>query len=380
MTDAAPPPPPSAPAPASDFHVRRLVKPDGRALWLYGRAPIEAPDVAPAPVGGPGPPPNPHLRWHPLRGEWVIYAGHRQHRTFLPPAEYNPLAPTTDAAAPTELPTGRYDVAVFENRFPTLYHGASSPPAAVEGALPARGACEVVVYSQDPRGSFSALPVSHVELIVRVWAERTRELGAREDVAYVMPFENRGVEMGVSLHHPHGQIYAYPFVPPIPARELAMQEEHLARTGCGLVASILEREEREQTRLVYSGPDAVAFVPEFARYAYEVWVAPRRAAQSFTALTRGEQLDLARALKTALLKLDGLWGAPMPYVLVAHQAPTDGAPHPEAHLHVEIYPALRMKGRVKYLAGSEIGAGTFTADTLPEEKAAELREVEVRLD
>jgi len=369
---------PSPPAP--ELHVRRLVKPDGRALWLYGRAPIEAPDVAPSPEGGAGPPPNPHLRWHPLRGEWVIYAGHRQHRTFLPPAEYDPLAPTVDPAAPTELPAGRYDVAVFENRFPTLHRDAASPPAAIEGARPARGACEVVVYSQDPRGSFAALPVSHLALIVRVWAERTRELGAREGVRYVMPFENRGVEMGVSLHHPHGQIYAYPFVPPIPARELAMQQEHLARTGRGLVASILEREARERTRLVYEGPEAIAFVPEFARYAYEIWVAPRRALPSFPALGGAEEADLARALKTVLLKLDGLWDAPMPYVLVAHQAPVGGAPHPEAHLHVEIYPALRMKGRLKYLAGSELGAGTFTADTLPEEKAAELREVEVRLD
>lgn len=366
-------------SPATDYHVRRLVKPDGRALWLYGRDPIEAPQVAPAPEPSGGPPPNPHLRWHPLRGEWVIYAGHRQNRTFLPPAEYDPLAPTTDAAAPTELPAGRYDVAVFDNRFPTLYPGASDPPAAILGARPARGACEVVVYSQDPSGSFAALPLSHLALIVRVWAERTRALSALDYVAYVMPFENRGVEVGVSLPHPHGQIYAYPFVPPIPARELAMQEAHLARTGRGLLADILERESRERTRLVYEGDDAVAFVPEFARYAYELWVAPRRATPSFSELTGPERLDLARALKTVLLKLDGLWSVPMPYVLVAHQAPSDGAAHPEAHLHFEIYPVLRMKGRIKYLAGSELGAGAFTADTLPEEKAAELRDVEVRL-
>jgi UDPglucose--hexose-1-phosphate uridylyltransferase len=363
-----------------DFHARRLVKPDGRALWLYGRSPILAPDVAPAPDPGGGPPPSPHLRWHPLRGEWVIYAGHRQHRTFLPPAEYDPLAPTIEPATPTELPVGCYDVAVFENRFPTLHPGASDPPAAIPGARPARGACEVVVYSQDPRGSFAALPLSHIELIVRVWAERTRALSGLEDVAYVMPFENRGVEVGVSLHHPHGQIYAYPFVPPIPARELALQEAHLVRTGRGLLSDILEREGRERTRLVYEGKDAVAFVPEFARYAYELWVAPRRAAPSFLALTGAERLDFARALKTVLLELDGLWGVPMPYVLVAHQAPRDGGCHPEAHVHVEIYPALRMKGRLKYLAGSEIGAGAFTADTLPEEKAAELRSVEVRLE
>lgn len=359
-------------------HRRDLVKPDGRGLWLYARAPIEGEIVAPTPPGEAGAP-NPHLRWHPLRGEWVAYAGHRQNRTFLPPPEYDPLAPTTDAANPTEVPVGPWDVAVFENRFPTLHRGAHDPPAAIVPTLPARGQCEVIVYTQAANGSLGGLPLWHVELVIRAWIDRTRELAAREDVAYVMPFENRGVEVGVTLPHPHGQLYAYPFVPTIPARELALQAEHHARTGEGLLAGIVAGERAERTRLVHEERGVVAFVPAFARYAYEVWIAPVRPAPSLLDLDDAEIEELARTLKTVLLKLDGLWSQPMPLMLAVHQAPTDGAAHPEAHVHIEIYPVLRMKTRLKYLAGSETAAGAFTADTLPEEKAAELRAVEVQL-
>jgi UDPglucose--hexose-1-phosphate uridylyltransferase len=278
------------------------------------------------------------------------------------------------------VPSGRWDVAVFENRFPTLYGAARSvgPLGARVETAPARGVCEVVVYTQDARTSLGALPLWHVELVLAVWGDRTAKLGARDDVAYVMPFENRGVEVGVTLHHPHGQIYAYPFVPPIPARELALAEAHRAKTGRNLLVELAEEERQEGARVVVDAGRAVAFVPEFARYAYEVWIAPRGATvPRLDALDGATRLDFARALKTTLQKLDRLFDVPMPYVLVVHQAPTDAAPHAEAHVHIEIYPALRMKGRLKYLAGSELGAGTFTADTLPEEKAAELRAIDV---
>ncbi len=359
-------------------HRRALVKPDGRGLWLYGREPIDPAIAAVSPRDdGPTVKPNPHLRWHPLRGEWVAYAGHRQARTFLPPADYNPLAPTTDPAQPTEVPAGRWDVAVFENRFPTLYEGAHDPPPSIVDTRPARGACEVVVFTQDPRSSLGALPLWNVELVVAAWADRQRELGARDDVAYVMPFENRGVEVGVTLQHPHGQIYAYPFVPPIAAAELAQQRAYFEANGRGLFADLLARELDDGRRVLHATDRAVAFVPVCARFAYEIWVAPLRPAPSVADLDDREVADLAASLKLALMKLDALWKRPMPYIMVLHQAPTDGAPHPEAHLHVEIYPYLRMPSRLKYLAGSEVGAGAFTADTIPEEKAAELRAVEV---
>jgi UDPglucose--hexose-1-phosphate uridylyltransferase len=361
------------------MHKRVLIKPDGRELMLYACAPLPDNLVAPSPSQSPHAL-NPHLRWHPLRGEWVAYAGHRQHRTFLPPAEYNPLSASVDPAYPTEVPAGPWDVAVFANLFPTLAMTAHDPPALPVPTAAGRGVCEVVVFTQDAKGALGTLPLWHLELIVDVWADRYTALGQLADVAYVFPFENRGVEVGVTLHHPHGQIYAYPFVPPLAARELAEQRAHLERHGTGLLEAMIARELEEKTRVVYCGTHVAAFVPICARYPYEVWVAPLRAAPSFAALSREERRDFARALKTVLLKFDGLWQRPFPYILAFHQAPTDGAPHPEAHLHAEFYPAYRMPGRLKYLAGSEIGAGVFTADTLPEDTVRELQAVAVDAD
>ncbi|HVH55822.1 MAG TPA: galactose-1-phosphate uridylyltransferase [Vicinamibacterales bacterium] len=361
------------------MHKRRLTKPDGRALILYARQEISGDVIAPSPQGG-AVSPNAHLRWHPLRGEWVAYAGHRQNRTFLPPPEYNPLASTSDPANPTEVPSGNWDVAVFENLFPTLTMKAHDPPSLGVATEPGKGVCEVVVFTQDAKGSLGRLPLWHIELLVDVWADRYTELGAVPEVQYVYPFENRGVEVGVTLHHPHGQLYAYPFVPPVPARELAEQRAYYERHGRGLLEDFIARELSEGVRILYDGPQATAFMPICARYSYEVWVAPKRAAVSFAALSGPERRDCARALKTVLMKFDALWQKPFPYILAFHQAPTDGGAHPEAHLHAEFYPAYRMPGRLKYLAGSEIGAGVFTADTLPEQKAEELKAVVVDID
>jgi UDPglucose--hexose-1-phosphate uridylyltransferase len=353
-----------------------LRKPDGRRLILYSRSPIGEGLVAPSPSPRRHEP-NPHMRWHPLRGEWVAYATHRQERTFLPPPDYNPLRPTADPGQPTELPAGDYDVAVFENLFPTFVESAHDAPFSLVPTTPARGACEVVVYTQDPSASLASLPLDHVALLVDVWADRTTELGLRDDVQYVFPFENRGVEVGVTLPHPHGQIYAYPFIPPVMARELSCQQSFYAQHGRGLLAEHTRQELDDGRRLLYEGPHCVAYVPACARWAYEVWVVPMPGVPFLADLAPEERLDLARALKTVLLKLDGLWDKPMPLMMTFHQAPTDGGEHPEAHAHVQIYPALRMQGRVKYLAGCEIGAGVFTADTVPEDKAAELQAVPV---
>jgi UDPglucose--hexose-1-phosphate uridylyltransferase len=361
------------------MYKRTLYKTDGRKLILYSPRPLPADIEAPIPAGETVEA-NPHLRWHPLRGEWVAYAGYRQNRTFLPPPDYNPLAPTLDLSKPTELPAGDYDVAVFENRFPTFTSQAHDPPASIVDRAPARGACEVVVFTQDPAASLGGLPLAHLELVVEVWADRCAELGALPDVHYVMPFENRGVEVGVTLHHPHGQIYAYPFVPPEAARELRAQREHLKTHSCGLLESLIAAEVGDHRRMLYEGQHIVAFVPVCARYPYEVWIAPRRAVGSIAGLEPEERVEFARVLKTVLMKYDGLWSRSFPYVMVFHQAPTDGQPHPEAHFHVEFYPPYRMPGRLKFLAGSELGAGVFTADTLPEDKAAELRAVEVSLE
>lgn len=356
-----------------------LEKPDGRKLTLYSREPLAVPREAPSPFAQPLAA-SAHLRWHPLRGEWVTYAAYRQDRTFLPPREFNPLAPTADPAHPTEVPAGNWDVAVFDNRFPSFGQpsdAALDVPALVVPAAPATGHCEVVVFTQDPQSSLGALPLWHIELLLQIWGDRTNRLAQRGDIAYVLPFENRGSEVGVTLHHPHGQIYAYPIVPPVPARMQAQAAEYYARNRTSLLGEYIIAEQCARDRMLYEGPQAVAFVPACARYPYEVWVAPIEPVEHFGCLTPEQREDLARALKTVLLKFDALWQRPLPYLMAWYQAPTDGKPHPESHLHAEIYPPYRTRERLKYLAGTELAAGFYVVDALPEEKARELQQVEV---
>jgi UDPglucose--hexose-1-phosphate uridylyltransferase len=360
------------------LHKLLLRKPDGRALRLYARQPFAAPEHAPSPFPD-ALDPNPHMRWHPLRGEWITYAAYRQGRTFLPPPEYNPLAVMRDPANPTELPPGDWEVAVFDNRFPSLALAAHDPPSLAVPTLPSTGQCEVVVFTQDPTSALGRLPLGHIELLLKVWADRTTELGALEEIRYVLPFENRGAEVGVTLHHPHGQIYAYPIVPPVPGRMQEQALAHYREHGRGPLAELIQRELNEGTRLLYRGPHAVAFVPVCARYPYEAWVATIEPVATFADLDDAQRADLARALKTLLLKYDGLWQRPLPYLMAWYQAPTDGRPHPEAHLHAEFYPPYRTPERLKYLAGTELAAGFFAMDALPEEKAAELQRVQVSL-
>ena len=361
------------------MHSVALRKPDGRSLTLYARQPIVGDVRAPSPFQQPleG---APHLRWHPLRGEWVTYAAFRQDRTFLPPPEYNPFAVTVDDDAQTEVPACNWDVAVFDNRFPALDYERRDSPSLYVPTRPADGRCEVVVFSQDVEGSLAMLPLDHIELLIDVWADRTRRLGAREEIAYVLPFENRGREVGVTLHHPHGQIYAYPVVPPVPARMQAAARDYHAEHGRGVLQDMVRDELASGERILYRGEHAVAFVPICARYPYEVWVAPIAPVPDFPALSSEQAGDLARALKTVLLKYEGLWQRPFPYLMAWYQAPTDGGPHPESHLHAELYPPYRTPTKLKFLAGTEIAGGLFAMDVLPEDKARELQQVHVALE
>ncbi|SHH18751.1 galactose-1-phosphate uridylyltransferase [Massilia sp. CF038] len=358
------------------MHSLDLTKPDGRSMTLYSSAPIAAGLSAPSPFPQPQLA-NPHLRWHPLRGEWVTYAAYRQHRTYQPPPEYNPLAPMRDPAHPTEMPAGDYEIAVFDNRFPSLAPDASDAPALTVPTMPAKGHCEVVVFTQDALSSLGTLPLARIDLLLQVWGDRTTRLAAQADIAYVLPFENRGVEVGVTLHHPHGQIYAYPVVPPVPARMLAQERTYHAEHGSNLLCDLARDEAASGARVVYAGPHAMAFVPPCARYPYEVWVMPRVPVAGFADLSAPQRADLARALKTVLLKYEHLWDRPFPYLMAWYQAPTDGAAHPATQLHAQFFPPYRNRDRLKYLAGTELGAGFFAMDVLPEASAAQLQQVAV---
>lgn len=361
------------------MHRLELTKPDGRGLTLYALEAMH--DVGPAPSPFLEPLGRfPHLRRHPLRDEWITYAAYRQDRTFLPPPEYNPLAVTTDAAAPTELPAGSWDVAVFDNRFPSLSPDAAEAPASIVETAAGVGKCEVVVFTQDSGSALGRLPLRHIDLLLQVWADRTARLAADPRIAYVLPFENRGAEVGVTLHHPHGQIYAYPEVPPVPARMQGVAREYFDARGRGVLQDHIAHELASGERILYRGGHAVAFVPACARYPYEVWVAPIEPVATFCDLDAATRADLARALKTVLMKYDALWGRPFPYLMAWYQAPVDGAPHPECHLHAEFYPPYRTRDRLKYLAGTELAAGWFAMDALPEDKARELQAINVEID
>ena len=360
------------------MHHRDVLKPDGRALTLYGVRPVEVTSEIPSPSVDPVDA-RPVMRWHPLRGEWVMYAAHRMGRTFLPPPEYDPLAPGDDPLHPTELPVGPWEVAVFDNRFPSLHPAAGDAPASIVPTAPAHGHCEVIVFGQDPVLALGAMPLSRIELVLQVWADRCSRLAARPGTAYVLPFENRGAEVGVTLHHPHGQIYAYPVLPPVPARMAAVAAAHVQRHGCGPLAAMIERELADGARLLYRGEAAVAFVPACARYPYEVWVAPIEPVVDFAGLDDAQRADLARALKTVLRKYERLWDRPFPYLMAWYPAPV-GAPQPGWHLHAELWPPYRTRDRLKYLAGTELGAGFYAMDALPEEKALELQRVDGSVD
>jgi UDPglucose--hexose-1-phosphate uridylyltransferase len=316
------------------------------------------------------------LRWHPLLREWVITSTERQDRTFLPPKDYCPLCPHHPGGAPTEIPASTYHIAAFLNKFPSL-RPEPPPPAVQESGLypvePAQGVCEVIVYTPEHDSTLAQRPVDEIEELIYVWRDRYQEVGALDYVRYVYLFENKGEAIGVTLHHPHGQLYAFPFIPPRLERELLSLEEHRRRTGRCLLCDVVREERQDGRREVLSGEHFYAGIPFYARWPYEVhvWAAEHRS--SLADLSAAEIRDLARVLKGVMGKYDALWGFSMPYMMVLKQRPTDGRGPETDHFRVEFYPPLRTPKKLKYLAGVESGAGTFINDTLAEEKAAELR-------
>lgn len=319
------------------------------------------------------------LRWNPQLREWVITATHRQDRTFLPPKDFCPLCPTRDPRFPTEIDRPTFDIAVFENRFPSLRRNPDPP--AIEGTeltpvRPSLGACEVVVYTPRHDATASDLTLRQLRRLIAVWAHRTLELGARTEVDYVFAFENKGEQIGVTLNHPHGQIYAYPYVPSLIQREVDAGRAHAeANAGC-LWCAALEQEATDGQRLVAETETWFAGVPFYARWPYEVHITPRSHIGWLHELDAAQVDDLARLLKTLLLKYDALFGFSLPYIMAIHQRPTAADDHSSYHLHFEFYPPNRTETKLKYLAGSEAGAGAFINDTLPETTAERLRTLE----
>ena len=322
-------------------------------------------------------------RRDPTTGEWRIFATHRQDRTFLPDIDHCPLCPARPGRDVTEVNRPSYDLVVFDNKFPSLV--ADPPPPSVEasdlyGVERASGATEVVLYTDDHSATLATLDVERIDRLIEVWADRYAVLGRRDDVDYVFIFENKGEAIGVTLHHPHGQIYAYPEIPPRPRLELDMATAHLAEHGTCVFCDVVAAERAAGVRVVGANRSFLAVVPFAARFPYEVHVLSHRHAASLLDLTDRERRLLAELLQTVLRGYDALFGFSMPYVLSVHQAPTDGGHWlPVSHFHIEITPPHRTATKLKYLAGSELGAGAFINDTEPEDTAAALREAVARV-
>jgi len=276
----------------------------------------------------------------------------------------------------TEVPAEDYDIVVFENKFPSLKE--ELPRITGTGSKffkygKAQGICEVILFTSDHNGIMSEKPLSRYIKLVKVWRDRYQELGDKDFIDYVFIFENKGEEVGVTLHHPHGQIYAYPFIPPIIEQELDSSKEYLEKEGKCLFCKILEEEKEDGRRIIVSNDSFSALVPFAAGYSYEVHIYANKHLPSFNDFTEKEEIDLAAILKTLMMKFDNLFGFVLPYIMAIHQQPTNGTGKEYSHFHIEFYPPYRTKDKLKYLAGSELGVGAFINDSLPEEKAQELR-------
>lgn len=324
----------------------------------------------------PPPPPASEIRYDPILDEWVAIAAHRQTRTHLPPSDECPLCPSTPARS-TEIPAYDYDVAVFENRFPSFSHrrGAVDPPhlPGLTDTRPGYGRCEVVCFTADHNASFASLTPSRVRLVLEAWADRTAELNTLPDVEQVFCFENRGEAIGVTLSHPHGQIYAYPFVTPRTHRMIESARRH---PSGNLFAEVLTAERTAGERVVASNEHWTAFVPAWARWPYEIHLYPHRQVPDIPALSNDERDAFAPVYLEVLRRLDGLFGIKMPYIAAWHQAPVR-VDRDLSYLHLQVFSIQRAPGKLKYLAGSESGMGVFVNDVRPEQAAERLREVEL---
>lgn len=328
-------------------------------------------------------------RWHPLRREWVVISSHRDQRPWLGETvgsereSVPPYVPGCYLCPGNHRVSGRRNpeytgVFVFDNDHPCVGPDAPAELAPAPGIYRSRradGLARVVCFT--PRHDLTLAQLDQAEIVrlLEVLQAQYRELGARPEVRHVLMFENKGEVVGVSNPHPHCQIYATNFVFRTIQVEAEAAAEHLAEHGRVLFQDVIAAEEEDGRRVLVRRGQALSFVPFFARYPYETYVAPRATHPSIADLPADQLADFAAVLKETLVRLENLWRMPLPYVMVLHQAPTDGAAHPGFHFHIQIHPPLRRPGLLKYLAGPEIGGGNFLNDTAPEDKAAELRAV-----
>jgi UDPglucose--hexose-1-phosphate uridylyltransferase len=310
------------------------------------------------------------LRWHPLLREWVGVAAKRQNRPQMP-RDWCPFCPGS-GQVPDHYDTYLYpnDFAAFSKEYPPfednpgLFHSTG-----------ARGQCDVVLYHSDHNLPPSRMSAEHWRKVVDLWRSRSAQMFTDPEIGYVYIFENTGEAIGVTMPHPHGQIYSMPFIPPLAEKELtSAREYHDERKEC-LYCAILAGELEARARIVLESENFVAFVPFHARWPGEMQIYPRRHAGALADFDDAGATELARMIKAVRLKYDNLWNFAIPLMMMVRQRPTRGE-YPYFHFHVELCPIQRSPTKIKYLAGVESGVGTFLNDTLAEEKALEYRATE----
>lgn len=328
-------------------------------------------------------------RWHPLREEWVIIAAHRQDRPWsggivehedrqTPPYQLGCYLCPGNLRISGERNPDYQSTFVFDNDHPCvgpLAPEAPQAPPAPYRVRRANGVARVICYSPRHDLTLAEMPTAGIADVVRVWQQQTYDLGARPEVRHVLIFENKGEVVGVSNPHPHGQVYATNFVFKTIETELSASERYRRETGHSLFADIIAAEQHDGRRILFEDEHSIAFVPYFARYAYEVYVAPKRSVPHVNALHDSEVESLAEALKAVTVRYDNLWRLSFPYVMPLHQAPTDSGHYAAFHFFIAFHPPLRRPDLAKFLAGPEVGGGNFLSDTSPEAKAAELMSV-----
>ncbi len=359
---------------------------DGRELIYYDDSPEpervlvdsrDLPVVEPASVA----------RFDALHSEWVGIAGHRQTRTYHPPANQCPLCPTR-ATFKTEIPSPDYDVVVFENRFPSFAGVATTDlPVSPDGddptgadvlfrEMPGLGRCEVVCFTADHDAEFVDLPLARVATVSQAWADRTTALNALPGLQQVFCFVNQGTEIGVTLAHPHGQIYGYPFITPKTRAMLDSAAAYRAATGDNLFGALLQREIDDASRVVASNEHWVAFVPFAARWPIEVSIFPRERIPDLPAASAEQRSGLADLYLEVLHRMGGVFDDSLPAITAIQQAPAHSG-RDDFWMHFSVFSIRRAVGKIKYLAGSESGMGTWINDITPEEAAARLRAVQL---
>jgi UDPglucose--hexose-1-phosphate uridylyltransferase len=311
------------------------------------------------------------LRYNPLLKDWVMIASHRQDRPQMP-KDWCPFCPGSG-----KVPNS-YVVHAYDNDFPALSQQPPEPDKVSTDLFKTQdsyGKCEVILYSPEHTTSLSALSIPHIKQLVDLWSERYSELSMDEKIKFILIFENRGEVVGVTMPHPHGQIYGYPYIPKKIELELISCKEHYDNTGKCLICNIIENEKESNSRIIIENEDFYSILPFFAEYPYGMYIYSKRHVSNIMQLSDKEKISLASILKETTGTLDSLFDKAFPYMMCIHQSPVNSDSYEDSyHFHIEFYPPMRSADKQKFNASSETGAWAPCNPTAPEEKAKELRD------